>query len=113
MAQRWFLGKFLESLQNVFKDMADEQLLLLAMDGSSVIWNVFKKLDIKCQEKDLSKTRNIESCKQLILHGALKTVAANSAWNLDKILKSMWWLLQTLLQRGRFMFEKVALMYPH
>lgn len=45
MAQRWFLGKFLESLQNVFKDMADEQLLLLDMDGSSVIWNVLEKLD--------------------------------------------------------------------
>ena len=45
MAQGWFLGKFLESLQNVLKDMADEQLLLLDMDGSSVIWSVLEKLD--------------------------------------------------------------------
>ena len=44
------------------------------MDGPSVNWDVLEMLEDQRAEKDLSKTLNIWSCSQHIVHGALKMV---------------------------------------
>ena len=67
------------------------------MDGPQVNWNVLKLLSDKLVSENLSKTVNIGSCAQHIIHGALKTGTKSSEFDTDKILKSMFWLFESLL----------------
>ena len=61
------------------------------MDGPNVNWKVLEKLDNDRIENDFTKTLNIGSCSQHI-HGAFQN-GASSNWNIDKILKAMYWIL--------------------
>ena len=54
------------------------QFLQLAMGGPQVNWNVLKLLDNKLVSENLSKTMNIESFAQYVIHGALKTETKSS-----------------------------------
>ena len=83
----------LRSLTAASHDLKDENLLQLAMDGPSVNWNVLEMLDDQRAGKDLSKTLNIESCNQHIVHGALKNGTTITEWSIDNILKAMYWIL--------------------
>ena len=83
-------SELLRSLTAASHDLEDEKLLQLAMDGLSVNWNV---LDDQRAEKDLSKTLNIGSCSQHIVHGALKNGTTITEWSIVKILKAMYWIL--------------------
>ena len=69
------------------------------MDGSCVNWNVLEKLDDYLMNKDLPETIHIGGCNQHIFHGALQTAIQNSRWNIDKVLKSMYWILYDSLAR--------------
>ena len=48
------------------------------MDGPTVNWKVLEMLDVYLEEKDVSKTVNIGSCSQHVVHGALKTGTSNT-----------------------------------
>ena len=50
------------------------------------------KLDNHRIENDFTKTLNIGSCSQHIIHGAFQN-GALSNWNIDEILKAMYWIL--------------------
>ena len=63
------------------------------MDDPSVNWNVLEKVDDYLMNKDLPETIHIGSCNQHILHGAFQTAIQSSGWNIDKVLKSMYWIL--------------------
>ena len=67
------------------------------MDGPQVNWNVLKLLSDDLVSENLSKTVNIGSCAQHIIHGALKTGTKSSEFDTDKILKSMFWLFESSL----------------
>ena len=45
------------------------------------------------KKKDLPETIYIGSCNQHILHGAFQTAIPTSVKNIDKILKSVYWIL--------------------
>ena len=62
------------------------------MDGPNVNWKVLEKLDNHRIENDFTKTLNIGSCSQRIIHGAFQN-GAPSNWNIDKILKATYWIL--------------------
>ena len=55
------------------------------MDWPTVNWKVL--------EKYVSKTINIGSCSRHVVHGAITTGTSNTEWVIDKILKSMFWIL--------------------
>ena len=69
------------------------------MDGPSVNCNVLEKLDDYLMNKDLPETIHIRSCDQDILHRAFQTAIQSSGWNIDKILKSVYWILHNSLAR--------------
>ena len=69
-----------------------DKFLQLTMDGPNVNWKVLEKLDNHRIENDFTKTLNIGSCSQHIIHGAFQN-GAPSNWNIDKILKAMYWIL--------------------
>ena len=54
-----------------------------------------KLLDDKLVSENLSKTMNIGSCAQYVVHGALKTGTKSSEFDTEKILKSMFWLFES------------------
>ena len=71
------------------------QFLQLEMDRPQASWNVLKLLYDKLVSENLSKTVNIGSRAQQVIHGALKTGTKSSEFDTDKILKSMFWLFES------------------
>ena len=70
-----------ELLKNILEATSDlklDKLIQLAMDRPTVNWKVLEMLDVYLEEKDDSKTINIGSCSQHVVHGALKTGTSNT-----------------------------------
>ena len=65
----------------------------LAVDGPNVNWTLLYLLDDKLVSDNFSKTLNIGSCAQLSVHDSLKHGFQKSTWNMDKLLKSIFWIL--------------------
>ena len=76
------LKNFDESISSVNRG----QFLQLVMDGPQVNWNVLKLLDDKLVSENLSKTVNIGSCAQHVVHGALKIGTKSSEFDTDKMV---------------------------
>ena len=69
------------------------------MDGPNVNWNVLDGLDeqlIKTINTINTKTINIGSCAQHIAHGAPQNGFCKTDWDIGKVLKSMYFLLNDL-----------------
>ena len=99
---RYFDSKFLqrpnteilfEKIRESLTELHEDRLIQLSMDGPSVYWNVLEKLDDYLTNKDIPETIYIGSCNQHILHGAFQTAVQSSGLNIDKVLKSMYWIL--------------------
>ena len=77
------------------------------MNGPAVNWKILELFDEKLESKDLPKTLNIGSYKQHSVHGALKMGMKSVDWNVEKILKSMFWILQrmTTLEKDKQLFS--------
>ena len=86
-------SNLLDSLQESTKPLLGEKFLQLAMDGPNVNWNVLDGLDEQLIENGHTKTINIGSCAKHIVHGALQNGFCKTDWNIDKVLKSMYFLL--------------------
>ena len=82
-----------DSLYESMSELEKNKLLQLAMDGPNVNWNILDLLDDKLGFDNFSKTLNIGSCAQHIVHGSLKNGFQKSKWNMDKLLKSIFWIL--------------------
>ena len=63
------------------------------MDDPNVNWNVLDGLDEQLIENGHTKTINIGSCAIHIVHGALQNGFCRTDRNIDKVLKSMYFLL--------------------
>ena len=79
----------LQSLKTAIKDLKEESILQLAMDGSDVNWEILRKLGDTLVEDGHNKTVNIEGCAQHVIHGAFQTGSSKTGWQLDKIVKAM------------------------
>ena len=72
-----------QSLLISSQKLNEEKCLQLPMDEPNVNWKVLEKLDNHIIENDFTKTLNIGSCSQHIIHGAFQN-GAPSNWNIDK-----------------------------
>ena len=63
----------LQILKTATKDLKEESILQLAMDGPNVNWEVLRKLHDTLVEDGHNKTLNIGSCAQHVIHGAFQT----------------------------------------
>ena len=93
-------SNLLDSLQESTKPLLGEKFLQLAMDGPNVNWNVLDGLDEQLIKNGHTKTINIGSCAQHIVHGAHQNGFCKIDWNIDKVLKSMYLLLNDSPARG-------------
>ena len=83
----------MDSLQQSTKPIPGEKFIQLAMDGPNVNQNILDGLEEQLIENGHTKTINISSCAQHIVHGALQNGFCKTDWNIDKVLKSMYFLL--------------------
>ena len=70
-----------------------EQIVAICNGWPNVIWNVLDLVDDKFVSDNFSKTLNIGSCAQHTVHGSLKNGLQKSTWNMDKLMKSIFWIL--------------------
>ena len=82
-----------DSLQESTKLIPGKKFLQLSVDGCNVNWNVLDGLDEQLIENGHTKTINIGSCAQHIVHGALQNGFCRTDGNIDKVLKSIYFLL--------------------
>ena len=76
--QRPNADNFLDSVNVSIAKLKQDAFLHLAMDGPNVNWDVLNKLDNKLVENRFSKTLNIGSCAQHIVHGVFQTGSSNA-----------------------------------
>ena len=102
-------------------ELEKNKLLQLALDGPNVNWNVLDLLDDKLVSDNFSKTLNIGRSVQHTVDGSLKNGFEKSSWNMDKLLKSIIWILHyspvrpdDYLQEGdsgKFLLRLVSVRY--
>ena len=61
-------------------------------EGPNVNWLMLEMLDDKLEADNFARTLDIGICAQYIIHGARKESIHKTVWNLDKSLKSLFWL---------------------
>ena len=104
---------FLKNLDESISSLKRGQFLRLAMDGPQVNWNILKLLDDKLVSENLSKTMNIGSSAQHVVHGTLKTGTTSSEFDTDKILKSVFWLFESSpARRNVYLKEGIPGKFP-
>ena len=62
------------------------------MDGPNINCLVLRMLDGRLEADNFARTLHIGSCAQHIIHGTLKEGIHKIVWNLDKLLKALFWL---------------------
>ena len=102
-------------------ELEKNKLLQLALDGPIVNWNVLDLLDDKLVSDNFSKTLNIGRSVQHTVDGSLKNGFQKSSWNMDKLLKSIFWILHDCPVRpddylqegdtGKFLLRLVSVRY--
>ena len=99
---RYFDSCFIErpNAENLFTcikesitTLKEECFLQLAMDGPNVNWLVLTKLDDELESNGHCKTVHIGCCAQHTVHGGFETGSSKTEWKLDKIMKSMFFIL--------------------
>ena len=83
------------------------KIFQVSMDGPSVNWKFLEKLTNERKDKDLHQLIDIGSCGLHIIHGAFKTGAEASEWNLKETLKGAFQLFYNTPAR-REDFESVT-----
>jgi hypothetical protein len=75
----------LSELLIAIKDLPNEKMIQLSMDGPSTNWKVLTLIQNHREEREWPSIINIGSCGLHVVHGAKK-----SGWEIDNILKAMW-----------------------
>ena len=76
------------------EDLIRNGLLQVSMDGPSVNWSFFNKMDRDIKEHQDAQLINIGSCGLHVLHGAFQTGCRETGWKIDNILSSLWYLFK-------------------
>ena len=71
------------------------------MDGPNVNLKLHRLFaeDRKKIDPDLPELIDIGTCSLHVVHGALQTGIKKSSWELDQLLKCLWWLFHDTYQR--------------
>lgn len=101
-----FLGSskaedLLHALQAGVAGLGPRKLIQIGMDGPNVSLKLHRLFaeDRKKIDPDLPELIDIGTCSLHVVHGALQTGIKKSSWELDQLLKSLWWLFHDTYQR--------------
>ena len=86
----------LHHLKCSLSKFSNRKLLQISMDGPRVNW---KLLSLLCEDRekddaDLPKLLNIGSCGLHVVHGAFYTGCRTTDWNIDGILRALYYLFE-------------------
>ena len=81
-----------QSIKDSISGLNEGNFLQLAMDGPNMNWLVLNKLDDMLIANGHEKTVIIGSCAQHTVHGGFQTGTSNAGWNIDKILKVIFFI---------------------
>ena len=107
-----FLGSakaedILQALKAGIAGLDNRKLIQIRMDGPNVNLK-FHKLCVKDRKKvdsDLPDLIDTRTCSLHVVHGALQTGIKKNTWELNHLLKSLWWLFHNTYQRSTLYTE--------
>ena len=85
---------FVVHFSEATKDLNRNGFLQVSMDGPSVNWSFFNKIDRDIKEHQDAQLINIGSCGLHVLHGAFQRGCREIGWKIDIILSSLWYLFK-------------------
>jgi hypothetical protein len=97
------LNKFLKGLESLDQG----NMVQISMDGPSTNWKFYDELVDQRNSEDLPKLLNMGSCSLHVIHGAFKTGAQKTGWNVDSFLRSLQYLFRDAPARAED-YEKIT-----
>ena len=89
------------------------KFLHLAMDGPKTNWKVLQLVDDALESGGFTRTLNIGSCTLHILHGAFGTGILYTKWELGKLMKAMFKILdESPARRNVYLREGTSGKFP-
>ena len=83
------------------------------MDGPKTNWKVLQLVDDALESGGFTRTLNIGSCTLHILHGAFGTGILYTKWELGKLMKAMFKILdESLARRDVYLGEGTSGKFP-
>ena len=82
-----------KSYYDGLKDLDHAKTIQVSMDGPNVNWAFFESLQSKRKLEELPELLDFGSCNLHVVHGAFKTRAEKTTWDLKKRLKALFYLL--------------------
>ena len=83
----------LNGLNNSLSKHDTSKMIQLSMDGPNVNWAILRKMQEQRAELEIPDVEDIGSCGLHVVSGAFQNGVKVSEWDLDKVLRSMWKLL--------------------
>ena len=84
------LEKFLHGSQSLNQG----NMVQVSMDGPSTNWKFYEDLVQHREAEELPAMINIGSCSLHVIHGAFKSGAQSSGWNIDGVLRALHYLFR-------------------
>ena len=98
----WCISRYITSCS--MKTLDDSKMLQLAMNGPNVNWFILSELRKQREEKEIPIIEDIGSCELHVVSGAFQSGMKATEWDLDKILRAMWKILdKSPSRRGEFL----------
>ena len=97
----------LHTLQTGVAGLDARKLIQIGMDGPNVNLKLHRLFaeDRKKIDPDLPELIDIGTSSLHVVHGALQTGIKKNSWELDQLLKSLWWLFLTLIREGQYILK--------
>ena len=75
------------------KDLNENKLVQISMDGPSINLKMLQKINEECKANEFHHLISIGSCGLHIVHGAFRTGAEATDWSTKKILRAAYIVL--------------------
>jgi len=103
VVSRYFDSQFLghtravdlcKNIKLALSKLKQSNLIQVSMDGPNVNWKFFDDFiqDRELSDPDASQIINIGACSLHVVHGGFKYGATATGWNLDSLLRSLWYI---------------------
>ena len=99
--------RILKTIEKGINQLNPGTFIQISSDGPNVNLRFFERFSEKKESEELASLMQIGTCGLRTIHGSMKAGVKNSNWNIGKILKAAWKLLDEAPAQ-RELFEKVT-----
>ena len=101
------MRKYYKHLKKGINKLNSESFIRISSDGPNIILRFLELFAEKRESEELPPLIQIRTCSLHTIHDSMKAGVQNSNWNIGKILKAVWKLLDKAVAR-RELFEKLT-----